>query len=274
MVSLVASSPASRSTRSCLFVTSAAVAAGILTLRQGLPRVTVRSQGITRAASMSTFGGGTGVTVPARGTPSAAIIFMHGLGDTAHGWTAAFPMPGLDHVTVILPTAESQSVTINAGMKCPSWFDLRGLGMDATDDEPGILASVARVNRIIDEQVAAGIPVSRIVVAGFSQGGAVALTLGLRSERGLAGIVGMSTWLPMRAKYPASLHNGAKAAPILMCHGTSDQVLHFDFGKASAETVERLGRNITWKAYPGLQHSANEKELADVADFLKSVLPQ
>lgn len=211
--------------------------------------------------------------VPARGAPSAALIFMHGLGDSGEGWAPAFPLRGLDHVRTILPSAPVQSVTLNMGYQSPSWFDLEGLGEDAPDDEDGIMESVARVNRIIDHQVAQGIPSERIVVAGFSQGGALALTAGLRSERRLAGIVSLSCWLPMRSKYPTMLSDVTRDTEIFMGHGTADQVIDFKFGEKSADFIRSLDRKIHFHAYAGLTHSSSAEGMNDVRDFVARLLP-
>lgn len=170
------------------------------------------------------YGGGSGVSVPARMQPTAAMIFLHGLGDTGNGWAPAFPLQGVDHVQTILPTADEQPVSMNMGYRMPSWFDIRGLDEDAPDDEMGIMSSVQRVDRIVDEQLRNGIPEHRIVVGGFSQGGAVALTYGLRTERKLAGIIALSSWLPLVNKYPMQLSAASKDLEVFMGHGTADQV--------------------------------------------------
>lgn len=219
------------------------------------------------------FGGGDGVEVPARGNATAAIIFLHGLGDTAHGWAPAFPLPNIDHVKAILPTAPTQPVTLNAGFRMPSWFDLRGLDENAVDDERGILQAVERVNRAIDYQVEHGIPEERIVVGGFSQGGAVAITAALRLERKIAGFVSLSGWLPLRDQYPAQMTSANQETALFMGHGTIDPVVSHKFGETSAEFLKRLGRKASFSSYPALAHSASQQELDDVKDFIASVLP-
>lgn len=219
------------------------------------------------------YGGGTGVTVPSQGTATAAIIFMHGLGDTANGWAPAFPLPGLAHVRTVLPTAEIQAVSLNGGMPMPSWFDLHGLDENAVIDADGISAGVARVERIIDAVVAGGIPAERVVVAGFSQGGALALTTALRSTRRLAGVVALSTWLPLYSQYPALLGEAAKDIPFFSGHGKDDKVVPLKFGKMSVDHLKQLGVDISMSEYAGLTHSASQSELEDVKDFVARVLP-
>lgn len=215
------------------------------------------------------------MSVPARANPpTGVIIFLHGLGDSGHGWAPAFPLQGLQHVQTVLPTADEQPVSLNMGYRMPSWFDLHGLDEDAADDEEGILRSVDRMERIVEGQIRMGIPEQRIVVAGFSQGGAVALTYGMRTERRLAGVVGLSAWLPLRSKYPTALSVASKDLDIFMGHGTADQVVAFRFGQKSAEFIQGFDRKITFQSYPGLTHSASAAEMADVSAFISRVLPR
>ncbi|CAN8074859.1 unnamed protein product [Agarophyton chilense] len=219
------------------------------------------------------FGGGDGVEVPAPGKATAALIFFHGLGDTGHGWAPFFPLPQLNHVKTILPTAASIPVTLNGGYPMPSWFDIRGLDENSNDDERGILNALSRLNAIIDHQVEQGIPLERIVVGGFSQGGALALTAALKLERSVAGFVALSAWLPLRSQYPAQMTTANQDTSLFMGHGTADPVVSHNFGKGSSEVIKGLGRKLTFSSYPGLMHSASEQELRDVKDFLASVLP-
>lgn len=269
----------------CVFVGVVAVAAGAFTLRQSLNRTVSARQALNRTASArrsrtrsvasaTMYGGGSGVFVPATGRATGAVIFMHGLGDSGHGWAPAFPLQGLDYVHTVLPSADENPVSLNGGFRMPSWFDLKGLDEGAPDDEEGIAACVARVNRVIDEQVSSGIPEHRIVVAGFSQGGAVALTYGLKTERKIAGVVALSTWLPMRSHYPAALSGASKDFEFFMGHGTADQVVNFRFGQLSASAIQNLERKISFHQYPGLAHSAAPTEMEDVKDFIARVLPR
>lgn len=268
-----------QSTTPYLFVGVIAVTTGVVVYRNTIKTTTPsfllgRRQHQRRSISqINMFGGGEGTYVPAKNTTTATVIFLHGLGDTGDGWKPAFEPNPFDQIDVILPTAPTTPVTLNMGLRCPSWFDLIGLDEDAHEDKPGISASVARINRIIDDQVTKGIPPERIVVAGFSQGGALALTSALQSERKLAGVIGLSTWLPLRGEYPALLSSGAEETEIFMGHGTADQVVSFGFGQKSADIIKQLGRNITFKSYPGLTHSASPEEISDITEFINRCLP-
>lgn len=255
----------------CLFIGAVAAAAGATIFH----RLGVTAHASPRRAQpRAMFGGGDGIEVPCKGTATAAVIFLHGLGDSGLGWSSAFPLRALDHVKAILPSAPAQAVSLNMGMTMPSWFDLRGLDEDAADDEEGITEAVARVNRIIDNQMREGIPSERIVVAGFSQGGAVALTAGLRSGRKLAGVVALSTWLPMRDKYPGDMVEMSKELEFFMGHGTADQVVSYRFGDKCAQLLRGWERRVEFHAYPGLMHSASAGEMEDVRDFIARVLPR
>jgi predicted esterase len=143
---------------------------------------------------------------------TASLIFLHGLGDSSRGWSSVFNMlsrnPKLQHIKFILPNAPSQPVTLNRGMRMPSWFDIRSLdeeGMleEGGEDQEGMLQSGLGVTTLIGKEVDAGIEGNRIIVGGFSQGGAIGLLTGLTSERRLGGIISLSSWLPMNKKMPS-----------------------------------------------------------------------
>eukprot|EP00171_Calliarthron_tuberculosum_P008169 IDg8169t1 len=245
----------------------ALVAGGTWRTRRHAARMATGSS----ATSQRVLLGGDGVLVNApSGAASAAVIFLHGLGDSGDGWASAFPLDTLPHVRFLLPSASNIPVSLNSGIVMPSWFNLYGLDSNAPDDVEGIDAAVSRVDAII---AATGLPTERIVLAGFSQGGAVALTAALRSKYRLAGVVGMSSWLPRRADYPAAFGPHAKTTPFFVAHGTSDTVLPYAFGKSSADLLREHGVDVDFRTYPGLTHSASPKELVDFAAFLKNVLP-
>lgn len=232
-----------------------------------------RSHHRATMASNSVYGGGSGVTVEGTGEATAAVVFLHGLGDTGAGWAPAFPLRGAPHVRAILPTADVQPVSLNGGFPMPAWFDLYGLDETSRDDTEGISRAVARVGRVVDQLTNSGIRSDRIVLAGFSQGGAVALTAGLQSPNRLAGIVALSTWLPMRKEYPSVLGPNALDVPVFCAHGQSDPVVPLHFGEISANMLKEMGVPASFHSYAGLQHSASEEELKDVAEFVKKVLP-
>lgn len=218
--------------------------------------------------------GGAGVTyIPSSGVKNV-VIWMHGLGDTADGWASM--MPGLDlaQTKFILPTAKTRPISLNGGMPMPGWSDISGLQSSDKEDSKGFGESVERINQIIQKEVDAGVDTKRIVVAGFSQGGAVALQLALRSPHPLGGCIALSTWLPLRADYPAALSPSSSALKILQVHGSSDQVVHHKWGMMSHETLKTLlpGGEVAFHTIKGMGHSSDPDEIKIVKQFLDKIL--
>ena len=219
----------------------------------------------------STFGGGSGIVIPPQRAPGkqpATIVFLHGLGDTANGWAPAFPIPGLEYAKVVLPTAHHIPVTLNMGMTMPAFFDLYGLEADSRVDEAGIHKGIARIDRIVQEEVSKGVDRNRIVVGGFSQGGALALRYALE-EGNVGGVVGLSCWLPGGKD---KVGNARRLPKVLMCHGDEDMVVRFKYGKKTADVLKENGADVEFKVFRGMGHSSCPEELQVISKFLQSVL--
>ncbi|KAI0403106.1 acyl-protein thioesterase-1-like protein [Xylaria palmicola] len=215
---------------------------------------------------------------------TATVIFLHGLGDTGFGWASAVESwtrrSQLDEVKWVLPHAPRIPITAAEGMSLPGWFDVSALNgavddIRANQDEPGLLRTRDYVNTLIQAEIDAGIPANRIVLGGFSQGGAMALLTGLTAKVKLAGIVGLSCWVPLDSKIPSLIQesNNNQDTPIFMAHGTVDQVVPTAFGKLSYELLKKLNFPATMKLYPNMPHSACDEELDEVEAFLHSRLP-
>ncbi|KAI1176446.1 phospholipase/Carboxylesterase [Nemania sp. FL0916] len=215
---------------------------------------------------------------------TATVIFLHGLGDTGFGWAPAVEgwIRGskLDQVKWVLPNAPSVRITAAGGMPMPGWFDIAALngGIDdirANQDEPGLLRTRDYVHSLIQSEIDAGIPANRIVVGGFSQGGASALLSGLTAKVKLGGVVGLSCWLPLDSKFASLVQESDlnHETPIFMAHGSADHVVPTGFGQLSFEVLKKQNFSVTMKMYPGMAHSACAEELAEVEAFLQSRLP-
>ena len=214
------------------------------------------------------------VEIAPASTPDATVIFLHGLGDDGHGWSDMVPalrLPATLSVRFLFPHAPEMPVTINGGYVMPAWYDLYDADFKARADLSGVRTSRSHVSHLIARERQRGIAASRIVLGGFSQGGAVALDAGLRHGERLAGLVALSTYLID----PASLAEEAAAAnkrtPIFMAHGTADEVVRFDWGEASRKLLEGAGWPVEWHAYP-MPHSAIVEELEAVGRFVARVL--
>ena len=204
---------------------------------------------------------------------TASFIFLHGLGDNGAGWCEGFNMIKSDHIKYIFPNAPIQSVTINAHQKMPSWFDIISLDKSAAEDEAGILKSSDTLRELISEEIVNGIAADRIIVGGFSQGGAVASYTALTSDMRLAGVLLLSTYLPLAARFPGALKLD-KATPVYQCHGGTDFVVNFKFGQLSHEVLKGLLHNVEFKLFKDLGHSTCYEEMQGVEKWVKDKLPQ
>jgi len=210
-----------------------------------------------------------GMPPPAAGKHTATVIWLHGLGDTGFGWVPVARALDMPHVKFLFPTAPSLRVTLNGGMEMPSWFDIFSLDPeDASEDESGIWQSAAYLMELVDKEVAAGVDPRRVVLAGFSQGGAVALAAATMADRPLGGFLGLSTWLPLCARA-----FNAPDTPVLMCHGDSDFVVQHAWGQESHRRLTELGVRAEFKTYRGLDHGFCDPEQRDVAAFLRDRIP-
>ncbi|XP_077338195.1 acyl-protein thioesterase 2 [Lithobates pipiens] len=216
------------------------------------------------------------VTVPGGERETAAVIFLHGLGDNGHGWAESLSAIKLPYVKYICPHAPRIPVTLNMKMVMPAWFDLMGLSPDAPEDEAGIKKATDSIKSIIEHEVKNGIPANRIVLGGFSQGGALSLYTALTCQHKLAGVVGLSCWLPLHKTFPQAACSVNKEISILQCHGEADPMIPVRFGALTSEKLKSVvaPSKVQFKTYHGVMHNTNQEEMMAVKDFLEKVIPR
>lgn len=202
-------------------------------------------------------------------TPAWAVIWLHGLGADGHDFVTLVPelvRPGWPAIRFLFPHAPVRAVTINNGTRMRAWYDIVDFDLANRADETGVLESVAQVDALIAREGARGIPASRVILAGFSQGGAVTLAVGLRRRKPLAGLVGLSTYLPAANGAQAALVEGANRQPVFMAHGTQDPVVPSLAGQQSAALLRQFGFDVQWSTYP-MPHSVCAEEVAALGDW-------
>ena len=202
---------------------------------------------------------------------AASVIWLHGLGADGHDFVPIVPelkLPADAGVRFVFPHAPVRPVTLNNGMRMRAWYDIRTLTAEGRADETGLRESGARLADYIAKEQAAGIDPSRIVVAGFSQGGAVALHAGLRYSEPLAGILALSTYLPLASTLATERSASNHETPILMCHGLYDPVLPHGLGVMARDALRALGYTVEWKEYP-MQHQVCLPEIEAIGAWLQ-----
>jgi phospholipase/carboxylesterase len=206
--------------------------------------------------------------------PVATILLMHGLGADGNDFVRIcqeLDLSAIGPVRFVFPNAPQIPVTINGGYVMPAWYDIRHADLAAREDEAGLRQSQAAIEALIEREVTRGIPASRIVIAGFSQGCAMALLTGLRHGERLAGIVGLSGYLPLAASTAAERNAANAATPIFMGHGRQDGVVPLSRAQASRDALQTLGYAVDWHEYP-MEHSVCMEEIADLNQWLLRVL--
>jgi phospholipase/carboxylesterase len=207
-----------------------------------------------------------------RGQAAASVIWLHGLGADGHDFQPIVPELGLpDSVRFIFPHAPIRPVTLNGGLPMRAWYDILSLGEPRTEDDVGIRNSERQVRRLIEREASHGVTPERIVLAGFSQGGAIALHAGLRYPQRLAGIMALSTYLPLAASLEGERSPANADTPVFMAHGRFDQIVVAAYGQRSREYLEALGQPVEWRDYP-MEHSVSIEEIRDIADWLRKSL--
>ena len=206
--------------------------------------------------------------------PDATVIWLHGLGDDGNGWSQVVGALGLPQgraVRFLFPHAPVMPVTINNGMAMRAWYDIREANLNSRADLAGVRRSQAHVEAMIAREVARGVPARRIVLAGFSQGGAIALYAGLRHAERLAGILALSTYLVDGPGLATEAAPANRDIPIFMAHGTQDPVIQFAWADTSRRALADGGWSVEWHTYP-MAHAAVLEEIVACGKFLTAVL--
>jgi phospholipase/carboxylesterase len=206
--------------------------------------------------------------------PVGTVLWMHGLGADGHDFEPIVPelvRPGERALRFVFPHAPVRPVTLNGGYPMRAWYDIVSIERRAAQDEAGIRASHAIVEALIRRENERGIASERIVLAGFSQGGAMALYSGTRYPEKLAGIMGLSCYMLLEARFAAERVAANHATPIFLGHGTQDPIVSLSLGEQSRRMLEAEGYPVEWHTYP-MAHSVCAEEVADVAAWLRRVL--
>jgi phospholipase/carboxylesterase len=206
--------------------------------------------------------------------PRATVLLMHGLGADGNDFVPIakeLDLSAVGPVRFVFPNAPQIPVTINGGMRMPAWYDIVGADLAKREDEAGLRASRDAIEVLLAREKERGIPAERIVIAGFSQGCAMALLTGLRHAERLAGIVALSGYLPLAATTAAERHPANANTPIFMGHGQQDGVVVLSRATASHDVLRTLGYNVDWHEYP-MAHSVCMEEIADLNQWLNRVL--
>lgn len=205
------------------------------------------------------------------GTPDASVIWLHGLGADGYDFYDIVPMLELANtaaIRFIFPHAPMMSVTLNGGQKMPAWYDIVGIGEQYPIDLKGVENSRNQIIKFIEQEKSRGIPVERIILAGFSQGGVVALHTALHMPEQLAGVLGLSCYL---ASPLTNEHKAPHTLDIMMMHGINDNVVSIEYGKKSCATITNAGYKVVWKEYP-MPHSVCAPQLLTIGQWVNKIL--
>jgi phospholipase/carboxylesterase len=211
------------------------------------------------------------VDVKPNGPVRAAVVWLHGLGDSGHGFAPIVPelrLPADAGIRFLFPHAPERPVTVNGGMRMRAWYDIKTMDLSHRADEAGVRESAAAVQQLLDKLIADGLNSEQIVLAGFSQGGVIALHLLARLPYKLAGVMALSTYMcaPEKLAQEASAVN--KAMPVFIGHGSQDPVVPMAAGQQAFHALKNLGFNVSWQDYR-MQHSVCAQEVADISSFLQ-----
>lgn len=202
---------------------------------------------------------------------TASMVFLHGLGDTGHGWAGILNTIRPDHLKVICPTAPVIPITLNLGFRMPGWFDIESLdNLEEETDIEGVKKSAETVYNIVEGEIRSGIPSNKIIIGGFSQGAALALYCSLHYDKPLAACIALSCFFPeTKLPDPNLLHN--KEIPYFQAHGESDNIIPLDYGVNTSKKLKQFLKQHEFKTY-NIQHETSDRELNDMKMFIEKVV--
>jgi phospholipase/carboxylesterase len=207
------------------------------------------------------------------GVPTHSIIWLHGLGASANDFPPIVPELGLANgrtIRFIFPQAPDRAITINGGMSMPGWYDIKGVSIEDKQDAQGMAESRDMLDAAIEAQIAGGIPSENIIIAGFSQGGAVTYFTGVRSQRKLAGMLTLSTYLPFDGNTQTEQSGKNIETPIFASHGTYDAMVPLAMGQRSVEVLTGLGYSVKWQTYP-MEHQVAMEQIQEIGRWINQV---
>ena len=207
--------------------------------------------------------------------PDSCVIWLHGLGADGHDFEPIVPELRLDpglNIRFVFPHAPMMPVTINQGFVMRAWYDISELDIGRQPDEEGIRDSVTRVEGLIEQQLSLGIDSSRIVLAGFSQGGVIALHCGLCHQASLAGIMALSTYIALPEAIAAERSAVNDQLPVFLAHGSADPVIPVSMAHQARSFLEQHKHPVTWNEYPGMAHSVSQQEILHIAEWIEDTL--
>lgn len=210
------------------------------------------------------------IQIDTQDKPDCAVIWLHGLGANGHDFEPIVPelnLPDSLRARFIFPHAPVQTVSLNDGVEMPSWYDIYGLDMNSQEDSAGIEKITAEIHALIQQQIDNGIAAEKIVLAGFSQGGALTLHAGFTFPQTLAGLMCLSCYLPLREQIATTLKNTPRDLPIFMAHGSFDDVLPIAYAQLAMQIIQEQGLKVQWHEYT-CAHTVCAEEIQDIRDYL------
>ncbi|GMR52839.1 hypothetical protein PMAYCL1PPCAC_23034, partial [Pristionchus mayeri] len=200
----------------------------------------------------------------------ATVIWFHGLGDVGESWADALRTIRNPNVKYICPTAPIRTISFQPMFPMTAWFDIHGLSMNSREDIEGIMTATKEAHKMLDAEIAAGIPSNKILVGGFSMGGALAVNVGFRYKQKLGGVCALSGFLLRRTELPGTF-NANRDTPYLFGHGTADEVVPYEWGQMTQQTLSKFCSNVSFKSYNGMGHSTCPEEMKELKNFIENL---